>query len=283
LPACKGIHTVIHTVSPPVTSPYPLFYSVNVTGTKQLIEACLQTGVKNLVYTSSASVVFAGFDIKYGEESLPYAKTPIDRYSYTKELAERAVIAANGKSGLKTCALRPSGLFGPRDIQFWPEAIKAGKEGKSKFQIGNGQNIMDWTYIENAALAHVLAAEKLNENAPGVSGEAFFISNDDPTPFWDMLKYIWKELGFQTPRFAIPFNLMWYFALLVDFLAWIVSPIVDWKPSFTFLRVVNAGASRYFNISKAKERLGYQPRVSMEDGKRRTLQYFKQIEEKKKN
>jgi len=61
--------------------------------------------------------VFYGQDIKGGDETLPYCKKHLDGYTHTKELGERAVLEANGKGGLLTVALRPSGIFGPGDRQ----------------------------------------------------------------------------------------------------------------------------------------------------------------------
>lgn len=70
-----------------------------------------------------------------GDESLPYCKRHLDGYTETKEKAERIVLEANGKKGLLTVALRPSGIFGPGDAQGWPGFIEAARNGKSKFQL----------------------------------------------------------------------------------------------------------------------------------------------------
>jgi nucleoside-diphosphate-sugar epimerase len=70
-----------------------------------------------------------------GDESLPYCKTHLDGYTETKEKAERIVLEANGRKGLLTVALRPSGIFGPGDAQGWPGFIEAAQNGKSKFQL----------------------------------------------------------------------------------------------------------------------------------------------------
>lgn len=89
-----------------------MFYKVNVDGTKAVIAAAVATGVRKLVFTSSASVVFDGTDLADADERLPYSKTPVDAYTDSKAKAEAAVLAANGKGGLLTVALRPAGIFG---------------------------------------------------------------------------------------------------------------------------------------------------------------------------
>jgi len=245
-------------------------------------------GVKYLVYTSSASVVFDGTDIKGGDESLPYCKKHLDGYSETKQKAEELVLEANGEKGLKTICIRPSGIFGPGDRQAWPGFIEAAKSGKSKFQIGNGKNMMDWTYVENVAYAHILAAEKLQEEdseafqkrvakRPSVGGRVYIITNDEPMPFWDMAKYVWRGLDYPEPKITIPYWLAYYIAVLIDLIVWLLSPIVTLHPTFTSFRVVFAGAHRYFDITKAKEELGYKPVVPLKDGLKITLQSFESM------
>eukprot|EP01090_Pellita_catalonica_P022406 TRINITY_DN8697_c0_g1_i1.p1 TRINITY_DN8697_c0_g1~~TRINITY_DN8697_c0_g1_i1.p1 ORF type:complete len:360 (-),score=59.92 TRINITY_DN8697_c0_g1_i1:51-1130(-) len=206
----------------------------------------------------------------------------MDAYNETKQIAEEAVIAANGVKGLRTVCLRPSGIFGPGDRQGWPGFIEAAKNGKSKFQLGNGKNMMDWTYVENVAYAHVLAAEKLQEqeegksskDAPRVDGRVYFITNDEPIPFWDMAKYIWKGLDYPTPTINIPFWLAYTLAFLVDIFVWVLSPIVTLHPTFTKFRVTFAGANRYFSVERAKKELGYAPKVPLAEGMKITLKSF---------
>lgn len=81
-------------------------------GTKAIIAAAISTGVRKLVYTSSAGVVFNGADIIDIDERLPPPDKPLDAYNESKAKAEEAVLAANGTGGLLTVALRPAGIFG---------------------------------------------------------------------------------------------------------------------------------------------------------------------------
>jgi len=277
--AFEGITTVIHTASPTVDV-RELLYKVNVDGTKNVIQACIKAGVKQLVYTSSASVCFDGTAIKNGNEDMPFCKVYPDPYSETKAIAEKSVLEANGKNGLMTCAIRACGLFGPHDVQGWPGFMEAGKAGKSVVQIGDGSNLFDWTYVENTAYGHVLAADKM---VPGstVCGQAYLITNDNPIPFWDMARFVYKNFGFPEPKYKIPYIIMWYFAVILSWIVWILSPLVKIKPTFTPIRVANAGVTRTFCIDKAKKDLGYKPLVSMQDGLTKTLQHFKEKDKKK--
>ncbi|CAI7791815.1 unnamed protein product [Closterium sp. NIES-54] len=139
-------------------------YTVNVLGTKNVIAACQEAGVRRLIFTSSASVVFDGrHDIKNGDESLPYAGKATNAYGETKAQAEAIALAANAQGGLLTCALRPSNIFGPGDPDLVPITIKNAQRGKLKFIVGDGENMSDWTYVENVVHAHICAEKALSE------------------------------------------------------------------------------------------------------------------------
>ncbi|CAG8687509.1 7628_t:CDS:2, partial [Scutellospora calospora] len=181
--------SVIHTASPPPTGVISkeLFWKVNVDGTKNVIASCIANGVKKLVYTSSSSVVYDGInEIINADETAPFPETHMDAYNETKAKGERLVLEANGNNGLLTCAIRPCGIFGPNDTQMIPSAIKIMQQGQSKFQIGENSNLVDWTYVENVAHAHLLASDKLFDGSP-VAGEVFNITNGTPIPFWDLI------------------------------------------------------------------------------------------------
>jgi sterol-4alpha-carboxylate 3-dehydrogenase (decarboxylating) len=104
----------------------------------------------------------------------------------------------------------------------------------------------------------------------------FFITNDEPIQFWDFADYLWKGLGYPTPKIGIPFLLMYWIAVLVAFIVKILAPIIEIRPAFTPLRVCAAGTERTFNIDKAKKMLGYKPIVSLEEGMKRSLEWLKE-------
>ncbi|ETW81745.1 hypothetical protein HETIRDRAFT_475223 [Heterobasidion irregulare TC 32-1] len=158
----SGATCIIHTASPPHGVEDPaLYWKVNVEGTKAIIAAAVANKIPKLVYTSSAGVVFNGEDLIDVDERLPPPEKPLDAYNESKAKAEEIVLAANGKDGLLTVALRPAGIFGPGDRQAVPGFAAVLAEGKAHFQIGDNKNLFDWTYVGNVAYAHILAAEKL--------------------------------------------------------------------------------------------------------------------------
>jgi len=108
-----GITTVFHTASPIHQSRKELHYRINIDGTKAVISACKKTGIQCLVYTSSTAAVWQGQVVQGSTEAeMPLVETAWDHYGFTKARAEAMVIRANDIDGLRTCAIRPCGMFG---------------------------------------------------------------------------------------------------------------------------------------------------------------------------
>ncbi|XP_076018820.1 sterol-4-alpha-carboxylate 3-dehydrogenase, decarboxylating [Genypterus blacodes] len=275
LPALKDVSLVFHCASPaPASDNRGLFERVNIQGTRTVIQACMEAGVQRLVLTSSASVVFEGTDIKNGKENLPYAKKPIDYYTQTKIEQEKLVLrACNKEKGFLTVAIRPHGIFGPRDPQLVPILVDAAQRGKMKFIIGDGTNMVDFTFVENVVHGHILAAERLRADSP-ICGKSYHITNDEPVRFWDFMSEILVGLGYAAPRYHLPYMLVYGLAMLLWLLALILRPLVAFKPTFTPMRVALAGTHHYYNCDGAKQDMGYKPVVSLKEGIERTVQSY---------
>ncbi|PRP82546.1 3beta-hydroxysteroid dehydrogenase [Planoprotostelium fungivorum] len=278
--AFEGVDTVFHTVSPAVsldTKPSEsLLYAVNVLGTQNVIEACIRVGVRQLIYTSSASVVFDGTALHHVDETQAYPAKHLDPYSETKAEAERCVLEANGRKGLLTVSLRPSGLFGPHDTTAWPGFLKVAREGKSRVLIGDGTNQFDWSYIENVAQAHLLAMDRLTEGSP-VAGSSYFITNDEPTLFWSMADYVYSSYGYPKTNVHLPYFIMLQVCILLELIALLLGWFgFKWTPIFNRFRCANSAMNRTFSIEKAKKELGYKPHITLEEAKERTLKWFKE-------
>ncbi|KAM6923619.1 sterol-4-alpha-carboxylate 3-dehydrogenase, decarboxylating [Xenentodon cancila] len=275
LPVLKDVSLVFHCASPaPGSDDRELFERVNIQGTQTVIQACIEAGVQKLVLTSSASVVFEGTDVKNGREDLPYAKKPIDYYTQTKIEQEKLVLAAcDQRKGFLTVAIRPHGIFGPRDPQLVPILVDAARRGKMKFIIGDGKNLVDFTYVENVVHGHILAAERLKPDSP-ICGKPYHITNDEPVRFWAFMSDVLVGLGYAAPRFHLPYRLVYGLALLLWLLTWILRPFVSFKPTFTPMRVALAGTHHYYSCERAKEHLGYKPVVTLREGITRTVESY---------
>ncbi|XP_051824775.1 sterol-4-alpha-carboxylate 3-dehydrogenase, decarboxylating isoform X2 [Antechinus flavipes] len=229
---------------------------------------------KKFILTSSASVVFEGVDIKNGTEDLPYAMKPIDYYTETKILQEREVLNANEpSSNFLTTAIRPHGIFGPRDQQLVPILVEAARSGRMKFMIGNGKNLVDFTFVENVVHGHILAAEHLSSDS-GLCGQAIHITNDEPVPFWAFLSRILTGLNYEAPKYHIPYWLAYYLAFFLSLVIMVISPLIKVKATFTPMRVALAGTYHYYSCERAKKLLGYQPLVTLDHAVERTVKSF---------
>ncbi|EPS71000.1 3beta-hydroxysteroid-dehydrogenase/decarboxylase isoform 2, partial [Genlisea aurea] len=288
--AFQGAEVVFHMAAPDSSiNNYQLHYSVNVTGTSNVIDACVELNVKRLVYTSSPSVVFDGIHgIFNGDESLPYPLKHNDSYSATKAEGEALVIKANGMNGLLTCCIRPSSIFGPGDRLLVPSLVSAARAGKSKassdklhswkklFIIGDGNNEYDFTYVENVAHAHICAERALAADEM-VAGQAYFITNMEPIKFWEFVSLILEGLGYERPSVKIPASMLLPVAHMVEWVYKVAGPYGMKVPQLTPSRVRLLSRSRSFNCCKANKLLRYKPIVPLQEGLRRTVASYQHL------
>jgi 2-alkyl-3-oxoalkanoate reductase len=240
------------------------FFSANVKGTDNVIRACRQEGIGRLVYTSSPSVVFDGHDMEGVDESVPYARTYRADYPRTKALAEKRVLAANS-SELASVALRPHLLWGPHDTQLTKSILARGRAG-TLTRIGSRDPLVDFTYIENAALAHVLAADRLSLGAE-ISGRPFFISQGEPVPLWSFVDRLLAAGSLPPVRRVISPRLAYLAATLFE-LAYRLLRLTG-EPRLTRFLAEELCTAHWFDIGAARRELGYAPIVSIEEGLRR--------------
>ena len=261
--AVKGMQTVFHVAAKPgIWGPYESYYAVNVTGTEHVVAACLSEGVERLIYTSSPSVVFDESDMENADESVPYPDTYLAPYPETKAAAEKQVQKA-AKQGIGVIILRPHLIWGPEDNHLVPGILK--RAGRLKI-VGRTDDLVDTIYVDNAALAHVLAAKKLKEN-PSLSGNVYFISQDDPVSKWEMANAFLDAAGLPPIKGRISagtaYAAGWFFEKIYTLLG------IAAEPPMTRFVARELATSHWFDISRAKKDLGYSPEISTQEGLRR--------------
>ncbi len=258
--AARGCHVAFHIgAKVGVWGPYEAYHRANVIGTENVIAACRACGISRLVYTSSPSVVFDGKGMEGVNESVPYARHFIAHYPRTKAFAEQAVRAAADES-LATVALRPHLIWGPRDTHIVPNILKRAHRLR---RIGRDNPLIDSVYIDNAVEAHLLAAKCLTPESP-VSGRAYFISNGEPWPVWDLINAI-LEAGDRPPvTRRVP---IWSTYLSAGLCEWIFRRLqIERDPPLTRFGVKQLTTSHWFDISAARRDLGYKPLVTIRQG-----------------
>ena len=206
---------------------YADYFATNVTGTENIITACRREGVRKLVYTSTPSVVFGAEDLEGVDESVPYASRYDTAYPETKAIAERKVLQSNGPE-LATVALRPHLIWGPGDNHLVPRIVARGRAGKLR-KIGRRPCLVDSVYIDNAADAHILAAEKLTPEA-ACAGKPYFISNDEPMPVFELINKILAAAGVPPVTRSVPVPL---------------AVLVGWMMETVLRRIVHCGRAAH--------------------------------------
>lgn len=261
--ACASVETVFHVAAKVgLWGSYGDFYRANVEGTRRLLRAAQDAGVSRLVFTGSPSVVFDGSEVAGWDESAPYARAYDSHYSHTKAVSEEMALAANGHGNLATVSLRPHLIWGPGDNHIAPRLIAKAKAGRLR-RIGRDDKLVDTTYIDDAAEAHLLAANRLLAS-PSIGGKAYFISSGDPRPQWSIINGILAAAGLPPVERSVPKPVAVAAAVACE-AAWRLLGR-DEEPPLTRFLVKNLTTAHWFDISAARRDLGYSPKVSIEEG-----------------
>lgn len=251
---------VFHTASKvEMWGPYQSFFETNVIGTRNIINFCLANGIKNLVYTSSPSVIADGKHTSGIDESYPYPKSHMAPYPATKAIAEREILAANSEN-LFTVSLRPHLIWGPGDRHLVPTIISRAKSGRL-IQVGDGNNLVDTSFIEDCVAAHLLAMKALASN-PQVRGRAYFVSQGEPVKLWDWINQILALNSLPPVQKSIPAGLAKFLGKLCELVVSLIPG--NREPFITQFLASQMSSDHYFNISAAKKDLGYKPQYSIE-------------------
>lgn len=260
--ACRGCELVIHTAAVAgIWGPWEHFYGINVVGTRNVLAGCHERGVPKLVYTSSPSVTFDGKPQEGVDETVGYASRWLCHYAQTKALGEQEALAANCLE-LAVCALRPHLIWGPGDQHLIPRLIERARSGQLR-RVGDGTNLVDMVYVDNAAEAHLLAAEALAPGSP-VAGRAYFISQGEPVNCWQWIDELLALAGLPPVGRSISLPM-----------AWRVGAVMEWayrvlrktsEPRMTRFLAAQLGMSHYFDISAAARDFGYRATVGKQAG-----------------
>jgi nucleoside-diphosphate-sugar epimerase len=279
--ACRGVDTVIHNASIVHTkqNKQAVIWAVNLGGTENMLAAAQHNGVPRFIYISSGSVVYEGKDIENGDESLPYSSVSQAPYADSKIAAEKLVIAENAKHGMATCALRPHVVFGPGDNRFMPTLLEKGRNGQLRVQIGRGVWLSDYTYVSNMTDAVLLADQALAKDGLSsvAAGQAYFITNGEPMPFWDFIRKVAARLGFPPVKYTAPKWLAYAIAAVKEGIDTLKGGTLNAEDGLTRFAIRYMCTHHYFSIEKARRDLGYNPSVSVEEGIERTCQHLESI------
>jgi nucleoside-diphosphate-sugar epimerase len=261
LEAAKACDAIIHTAGKAGIWGNPAEYQkINVEGTANVIRACRDLSIPNLVHTSSPSVVHSGSDIEGGDESLPVAAHFTSPYPATKALAEKIVLESS-TNGLRTVALRPHLIWGAGDPHILPRLIK--KVRGRKLLLPGPKKVIDTIFVENAAQAHVLALREL-QGKGRCSGNAYFITNNEPLPQGEIIQKLLNAVGIEVMIRSVPTSLARAAGAICEF-SWRLLPLAG-EPPITRFAVDQLGTAHWFNTGAAERDFGYRPQISIAEG-----------------
>jgi nucleoside-diphosphate-sugar epimerase len=262
LRAASGCAAVIHIAAKTgVWGPGEEYYRANVLGTRNILDACGENGIRRLVYTSTPSVIHAGGDIEGVDESAPLATHFEIAYPATKAEAERLVLAANGPE-LGTVALRPHLIWGPDDPQLTARILARGKAGRLRL-VGKGLKWIDSVYIDNAVDAHLLALDRVAPGAP-CAGKAYFITQGEPMAQRDLINGILNAGGLPPCKKSISPKAAYAIGFIMEMI-WRVLNRQD-EPLMTRFIAKQLATAHWYDISAARRDLGYEPAISVAQG-----------------
>jgi nucleoside-diphosphate-sugar epimerase len=266
--AFRGRDAVFHAAAKAgVWGPRADYERANVLATRNVIAACERARVGKLVFTSSPSVAFDGRDHVGAGNDLPYPRRYLAHYPRTKAEAERAVLAANGRWGLATCALRPHLVFGPRDPHLVPRVIERARTGKLAL-VGAGTNLVSLTHVENAARAHLDAATALAPSAPH-AGKAYFIAQSEPVNLWEWIFALLDAAGVPRPARRVSRRTA-YAAGAAAELAWRALRLAG-EPPMTRFVALQLSSSHTYDLEPARRDFGYREQIGMAQATERLL------------
>ena len=268
--ACQGQEIVFHTAAiAGIWGPWDRYHSINTVGTTNVVVGCRAAGVARLVYSSSPSVTFNGRPQAGVTESAPYPQRWLCHYPHTKALAEQEVLAASGES-LRTCALRPHLIWGPRDQHLIPRLLTRAKSGQLRI-VGDGSNVIDMVYVENAAQAHLQAADALATTGRP-AGKAYFITQGEPVNCWDWINEILALADLPPVRRRISYGTAWAVGGMLETVYRLIGR--QDEPRMTRFLAAQLATSHYFDVSAAKEDFDYVPQISTATGMQRLANWW---------
>lgn len=249
---------------------------INVGGTKNVVEACVEGGVGRLVYCSTPSVAPHG-DGRNIDESVGYADRYLSHYPRTKAEAERLVLAADGRElegggTLRTTAVRPRLVLGPGDPSLMPRIVSRLRAGRMRV-VGDGTNQIDITAVDNAALAHVLAADALAKPDAPCAGKPYFISNGEPVQAWPWFNSVLERSGLPRIEKHVSVGAARFAGKMVAGTWKLLGKTTE--PPVSEFAAIEVSSDATYKLDAARRDLGYEPRGSMAELEDRIVTWLK--------
>jgi sterol-4alpha-carboxylate 3-dehydrogenase (decarboxylating) len=254
--------------------------SVNVGGTRVVVEACRAAGVRALVHTSTLDVVYTGRPLRGANESTPVPSRAVNAYCATKAAAEALALAADEPGGTRVVALRPCCIWGEGDPYHARSLLDMARRGPV-VRIGDGRARCQHSYVGNVAWAHVLAGHALLAGrADGVAGRCFFVTDFPAQNFFDYMEPIVVGAGYRMLPWSLslPQAPLWALGAALEGLAAALRPVRRIAPTVSRFAVSFVCQDYTVESDAAARAFGYAPRYGEDEALARTIEHFRRAE-----
>ncbi len=228
----------------------------NVTGTRNVLSACAEAGVRRFVHVGTEAALMAGAPLVQVDETAPLRPDSRALYPATKARAEQAVRAAS-REGFETVVARPRFVWGRGDTTLLPMMSEMVRAGRFAW-IGGGRHLTDTAHVDSVVEGLMLAA------ARGLPGEAYFITDGEPVVFREFVSAMLATQGVDEPTRSVPVPVAGALAAVGE-AAWRTLPLPGQPPLTRFALWVSSQECT-IRIGKARAELGYEPVKSRADG-----------------
>lgn len=262
--AMAGCELVYHLASPfgDIMQPDAVYWDIEVNGTRNVLEAGSQQGVRRVVHCSTQGV-HGIIEHPPGDEDSPMA--PRDYYCYSKVEGEKVVQEYLAR-GMDIVIVRPTSVYGPGDIRGWLKLYQMVARGWF-LMIGSGRTLNHPVYVENLVDLFELVAE-----TPIAKGRVYLGGDEEPVTLNDLVRSVGQALGTEVRIIRFPsYQAAWYGAGMIE----TVSKTFGIRPPVFRRRLSWFKTNRAFRIDRAKRELGYQPRVGLREGLARTAHWYR--------
>jgi 2-alkyl-3-oxoalkanoate reductase len=265
--ALNGVDRVLHCAAR--TGPWgrePEYFRTNVRGVDVLVKAAMAAGVRRIVHVSSITV--HGNDVRGQADEDAAVRGEPNPYSRSKVAGERVLQRWITHQGAPVTIVRPGWIYGPRDVASFARIARM-IEARRMFLVGSGVNHLPLIHVRDVAQGILLASE-----APAASRRCYLLVNDEPVTQRQFLAAIADELGAPAPALHVPYQLLLTAGALSENLSRLVRR--RHPPPIMRYGVQMLGAENRFVITRARRELGFSPQVSLRDGVRESIRWYRE-------
>lgn len=262
----QGVDYVFH--SGALSSPwgdFQDFYSINVDGTRNALRSAYENNVSRFIHVSTPSIYFNFKDVLNIPEDSKLPKYFVNDYAFTKFLAEKVVDSFG--DDLETITIRPRAIFGIGDNAIFPRLIQRNEKGLPV--INKGQAIVDITHVDNVVDSLLLCRDASNI----CLGQKYNITNGEPKKLIEIMEKVFVELGIDPNYKFVNYHLVYGIASLVEMGHKLFN--IESEPSILKYSIGVFGKSQTLDISKARNELGYNPQISIDEGINKFAKWWK--------